>query len=155
MYGMILQGARSLGVEGMERLIADLKAAILSALAGGSQRWLRRGCGRSFSASTGRVLALSKLTRRHLGVLRRGDGRRREPGAPRRALRRVRQDQLVHADEGPRGDALAAPADARRRRGVRAGRRAVPERVVLGQALGDAEGAARERARGAPAAYRR
>ena len=30
---MILQGARSLGVEGMERLIADLKAAILSALA--------------------------------------------------------------------------------------------------------------------------
>lgn len=58
---MILQGARSLGVEGMERLIADLKAAILSALAGGSQRWLRRGCGRSFSASTGRVLALSKL----------------------------------------------------------------------------------------------
>ena len=83
MYGMILQGARSLGVEGMERLVADLKAAILSALAGGepdacprcgcarvvrrgrgaggSQRWLRRGCGRSFSASTGRVLALSKL----------------------------------------------------------------------------------------------
>lgn len=42
MYGMILQGARSLG-------------------AGGSQRWLCRGCGRSFSASTGRVLALSKL----------------------------------------------------------------------------------------------
>lgn len=38
MYGMILQGARSLGVEGMERLIADLKAAILPALAGGSQR---------------------------------------------------------------------------------------------------------------------
>ena len=34
---MILQGARSLGVEGMERLLA-LKAAILSALAGGSQR---------------------------------------------------------------------------------------------------------------------
>ena len=33
---MILQGARSLGVEGMERLVADLKAAILSALAGGS-----------------------------------------------------------------------------------------------------------------------
>ena len=83
MYGMILQGARSLGVEGMERLVADLKAAILSALAGGepdacprcgcarvvrrgrgaggSQRWLCRGCGRSFSASTGRVLALSKL----------------------------------------------------------------------------------------------
>ena len=58
---MILQGARSLGVEGMERLIADLKAAILSALAGGSQRWLCRGCGRSFSASTGRVLTLSKL----------------------------------------------------------------------------------------------
>lgn len=58
---MILQGARSLGVEGMERLVADLKAAILSALAGGSQRWLCRGCGRSFSASTGRVLALSKL----------------------------------------------------------------------------------------------
>ena len=42
MYGMILQGARSLG-------------------AGGSQRWLCRGCGRSFSASTGRVLTLSKL----------------------------------------------------------------------------------------------
>ena len=83
MYDMILQGARSLGVEGMERLVADLKAAILSALAGGepdacprcgcarvvrrgrgaggSQRWLCRGCGRSFSASTGRVLALSKL----------------------------------------------------------------------------------------------
>lgn len=36
MYDMILQGARSLGVEGMERLVADLKAAILSALAGGS-----------------------------------------------------------------------------------------------------------------------
>ena len=33
---MILQGARPLGVEGMERLVADLKAAILSALAGGS-----------------------------------------------------------------------------------------------------------------------
>lgn len=87
MYDMILQGARSLGVEGMERLVADLKAAILSALAGGSpgarpdacprcgcarvvrrgrgaggsQRRLCRGCGRSFSASTGRVLALSKL----------------------------------------------------------------------------------------------
>ena len=30
MYGMILQGARSLGVEGMERLVADLKAAILA-----------------------------------------------------------------------------------------------------------------------------
>ena len=81
---MILQGARSLGVEGMERHVADLKAAILSALAGGepdacprcgcarvvrrgrgaggSQRWwLCRGCGRSFPASTGRVLALSKL----------------------------------------------------------------------------------------------
>ena len=40
MYGMILQGARSLGAGGMERLVADLKAAILSALAGGSQRWL-------------------------------------------------------------------------------------------------------------------
>lgn len=35
---MILQGARSLSVEGMERLVAVLKAAILSALAGGSQR---------------------------------------------------------------------------------------------------------------------
>lgn len=35
---MILQGARSLSVEGMERLVADLKAAAQSALAGGSQR---------------------------------------------------------------------------------------------------------------------
>lgn len=35
---MILQVARSLSVEGIERLVADLKAAILSALAGGSQR---------------------------------------------------------------------------------------------------------------------
>lgn len=84
LYDMILREAESLGVEGMERLIADLKAAVLSALsapgrpdrcprcgcarvvrrgrgAGGSQRWLCRGCGRSFSASTGRVLALSKL----------------------------------------------------------------------------------------------
>ena len=44
---MILQGARSLSVEGMERLVADLKAAILSALAGGEPDACPRcGCAR-------------------------------------------------------------------------------------------------------------
>ena len=83
MYEMILHEAISLGAEGMERLISDLKAALLRALVGpepsrcphcgsalvarrgrtssGSQRWLCRGCGRTFTAATGGVLALSKL----------------------------------------------------------------------------------------------
>lgn len=80
---MILQEAVSLGVDGMERLISDLKAAVLEALGGGepsrcprcgcaavarrgrtssgAQRWSCRGCGRTFTAATGGVLALSKL----------------------------------------------------------------------------------------------
>lgn len=100
MYDMILQGARSLGVEGMERLVADLKAAILSALAGGSPGG---PAGRVPEARARRrrlpALAVPRLRevvlgvdrararalqapRRHLGLLHRGDGRRREPGAP-------------------------------------------------------------------------
>ena len=85
MYDMILQGAVSLGVDGMERLISDLKAAVLGALgsggaeparcprcgcaavarrgrtSSGAQRWACRGCGRTFTAATGRVLSLSRL----------------------------------------------------------------------------------------------
>lgn len=83
MHDMILESARSLGVDGMERLISDLKAAVLEALGGreparcprcgsaavarrgrtasGAQRWACRGCGRTFTAATGGVLALSKL----------------------------------------------------------------------------------------------
>lgn len=85
MYDMILQQAVALGVDGMERLISDLKAAVLAELgagggdpprcprcgragaarrgrtSSGAQRWLCGGCGRSFTAATGGVLALSKL----------------------------------------------------------------------------------------------
>lgn len=85
MYEMILQEAASMGVDAMERLISDLKAAVIEALSrgegepagcprcgsarvvrrgrgrGGAQRWLCRGCGRGFSASTGSVLGQSKL----------------------------------------------------------------------------------------------
>lgn len=87
MYDMILESAEALGVDGMVRLISDLKAAVVGALAArsaagepaacplcgcaafvrrgraasGAQRWLCRGCGRSFTAATGGVLALSRL----------------------------------------------------------------------------------------------
>ena len=85
MYDMILQQAVALGADGMERLISDLKAAVLAELgagggdparcprcgragaarrgrtSSGAQRWLCGGCGRSFTAATGGVLALSKL----------------------------------------------------------------------------------------------
>lgn len=85
MYDSILQRARELGRDGMERLVRDLQAAILEDLAAlpgepgrcprcscarvvrkgrdadGARRWLCRGCSRTFSAKTGRVLALSKL----------------------------------------------------------------------------------------------
>ena len=37
MYESILEEATGLGVEGMDRLISDLNAAVLSALAGGPE----------------------------------------------------------------------------------------------------------------------
>lgn len=85
MYEMILHEAIGLGVDSMERMISDLKAAVLEALSrgegeparcprcgsarvvrrgrssSGAQRWLCRGCGRGFSAATGGVLARSRL----------------------------------------------------------------------------------------------
>ena len=85
MYESVLQGALSLPREQKERLVAALREAIFGEMAGrggepsrcprcgcahvvskgrdrdGGRRWLCRGCGRTFSAKTGRVLALSKL----------------------------------------------------------------------------------------------
>lgn len=85
MYEMILQRAKELGVDSMERMILDLKAAVIEALSrgqgeparcprcgsvsvvrrghgrNGAQRWLCRGCGHGFSAATGSVLGRSKL----------------------------------------------------------------------------------------------
>ena len=84
MYDMILQQAVALGADGLERLISDLKAAVPAELGAGggeparrpgcgragaarrgrtpsgSQRRLCGGCGRSFTAAAGGVLALSK-----------------------------------------------------------------------------------------------
>lgn len=86
MYGSVLQDALRLPRQLKEELVAALKAAIFEEMAAmpagepsrcprcghahvvrkghaadGSQRWLCRGCGRTFSAKTGGVLALSKL----------------------------------------------------------------------------------------------
>lgn len=85
MYQSVLQGALSLPRAQKEELVAALKSAIFGEMASagtgpsrcprcgcahvvskgrdrdGSRRWLCRGCGRTFSAKTGRVLALSKL----------------------------------------------------------------------------------------------
>lgn len=85
MYQSVLQGALALPREQKEELVAELKVAIFGEMAAagaeparcprcghahvvskgrgrdGSRRWLCRGCGRTFSAKTDGVLALSKL----------------------------------------------------------------------------------------------
>ena len=85
MYEIVLQGALSLPRGEKEDLVAELRAAIFEEMAApggeparcprcghphvvskgrdrdGGRRWLCRGCGRTFSAKTGGVLALSKL----------------------------------------------------------------------------------------------
>lgn len=86
MYESVLQGALSLPLTQKESLIEALKGAVMSQLsavaagdpeacprcghahvvrkgrsAEGSQRWLCRGCGRTFGAATGGLLARSKL----------------------------------------------------------------------------------------------
>ena len=85
MYESVLQGAFALSRAQKEDLVAALKETIFSEMSAapgeparcprcqhahivskgrdrnGARRWLCRGCGRTFSAKTGRVLALSKL----------------------------------------------------------------------------------------------
>ena len=86
MYESVLQGALQLPRRQKEELVGELRAAIFEEMAGdgggtparcprcghahvvskgrdrdGGRRWLCRGCGRTFSAKTSGVLALSKL----------------------------------------------------------------------------------------------
>jgi len=86
MYEIVLQGALALPRQEKESLIGELRAAVFEETAAlpesepqrcprcghahvvskghdrdGGRRWLCRGCGRTFSARTGGVLALSKL----------------------------------------------------------------------------------------------
>lgn len=86
MYGSVLQGALSLPLEQKKSLMEALKGAVLAQMSAvpagdpeecprchhahvvrkgratdGSQRWLCRGCGRTFGSSTGSLLAQSKL----------------------------------------------------------------------------------------------